>query len=126
MDQAANKAALDKFGQLLMKRVRDQTIFEWDMIIDGRAKGVTAKHVHEMLSSFDAQQLEVLHRLVPDIVDTTLHHLLWTLEQEKSVDVAVHTAEGVVPSLREVSDGLAGELYDWIPRFSQQRYERKA
>ena len=31
-----SQAALDKFGQLLMRRVRDEAITDWKMMIDGR------------------------------------------------------------------------------------------
>lgn len=106
-----------------MERVRDEAITDWDTIDTGRAKGVTAEQTRELLASFDAEQIEVLRRFIPRIVDTALHHLLWTLDQEEWVDVAVRTDRGVVPSLREVSDGLAGDFHDWVPRFSKQPYE---
>ena len=68
----------------------------------------------------DHLQIAFIEGLLPEIVETVLHHLLWTLEQVEDVNISVHLPNGVVPSLREVSDGLAGELYDWIPRFSSQ------
>lgn len=115
--------ALDHFGELLMRRVRDEVIDDWDMIINGRMRGESAQHVRAKLSAFGPHQVDVLRWLIPQIVDTTLHDLLWWLEQEKSVDVAVKTPSGVIPSIREVSDGLAGELYTdrgWIARFSRK------
>ena len=43
---------------------------------------------------------------------------------EAFAEGGLDAADGaVVPDLREVSDGLAGELYDWIPRFTKERYE---
>jgi hypothetical protein len=116
--------ALDSFGEILMKRVRDQAIQDWDAKITGYAKGVAADRVLEMLRTFDTAQLSTLHQLIPDIVDTTLGHLLLTLEQENSIGVSVNTGHQVVSNLREVSDGLEGELYDWIPKFSAQRYNK--
>jgi len=65
--------------------------------------------------------MALIERLVPKIVDTVLHHLVWTLEQVEDVDIAVHLRNGSVPSLREVIDGLAGELYDWIEWFSSRQ-----
>ncbi len=121
-----SKEALDVFGSLLMRRVRDRTISEWDKIVDGQMKGLTAEHVQEILVPFDAQQVEALHQLIPRIVDTSLHYLLWMLEQEKSVSISVRTDTEVVPNLQEISDGLAGELYGqrgWITKFSKQRYK---
>jgi hypothetical protein len=123
MAPPATKEALAHFGELLIRRVREKAILDWTKILDGRMKGETAERLRPELSRLDPGELALIERLVPQIVDTALHHLLWTLEQEESVDIAVKTSAGVVPSLREVSDGLAGELYEWIPRFSKERHE---
>lgn len=120
-----NQEALDHFGDLLAKRVRDEAISDWDMILNGQMKDAESAEIAGRLTKLnlsDSQRAFIID-LIPRVVDTTLHHLLWTLEQEDTVDVAVKTPEGVVPSLRDASDGLAGELYGWIPRFSRQRYE---
>ncbi len=120
-----SRPVLDHFGNVLARRVRDEAISDWDMILDGRMKDASSQAIRAELERLQLsnEELEFLRRLIPRIVDTTIHHLLWTLEQEESIDIAVKTAVDAVPSLREVSDGLAGELYGWIPRFSKQRYE---
>ena len=118
-DMELSEQALDHFGEILIKRVRAEAILDWTKILDGRMKGVRAERLRPELSGLDPGQMALIQRLLPQVVDTVLHHLLWTLEQEESIDVAVRTAEGLVPSLREVSDGLAGELYGWIPRFGE-------
>lgn len=118
--------ALDYFGQILMEKVRDQTITEWDRTFNGEMKGITAQKVRKALSGLNAEQIEVIRWLIPKIVDLSLHNLLWTLEQDESINVTVKTDSEKVSSIRDVSDGLAGELYTeegWIMRFSKQRYE---
>jgi glutamyl-tRNA reductase len=118
--------ALETFGSLLMTQVRDRTIREWDKMVEGQMKGMRADNVQKLLAAFDSEDREPLQLLIRKVVDATLHNLLWTLEQEKSVSIAVQTSSVLVPSLREVSDGLAGELYGkrgWIVRFSTQPYE---
>lgn len=118
------KAALELFGRLLMTKVRDKAILEWKMISDGRMKGESAPKIREILDTFSAEQREAFLLLVPQIVDTTLHHLLWTLEQQEDVMVHVRAGEQDVPDLKEVSDGLAGELYTdegWIARYSREK-----
>jgi hypothetical protein len=121
MDTNPDKEALDRFGELLVKQVRDPSVWEWREILHGRMKGVTAERLRPRLSLLNPNDRAFMEGLVPEIVDTVLHYVLWTLEQEESVDVSVKVPGGVVPSLREVSDGLAGELHDWIPRFSTER-----
>lgn len=114
---------LDYFGEVLMSKVRDEAISDWDMTIDNKMKDIVTKKVQNALSTFSKEQVDVIRWLVPQIVNTTLHHLLWTLEQEKSINVAVKTKSDSISSIREVSDGLAGELYGWLEKFSKQRYE---
>ncbi|MDF2859636.1 MAG: hypothetical protein K0Q87_5487 [Neobacillus sp.] len=61
--------------------------------------------------------------VVPKIVDTTLHHLLWTFEQNELIDINVANGDSKQISIKEISDGLAGELYTedgWISRFSDK------
>lgn len=111
--------ALDRFGTLLIKRVRAKAIQDWEKLLDGRMKGETAERLRPDLQRLDSEELALVGKLVPMIVDTALHHLLWALEQDDTVDIAVKTRGENVPSLREVSDGLAGELYRWISLFGE-------
>jgi hypothetical protein len=115
---------LEAFGLFLMQRVRDKAILDWDKNIDGRMRGATAERVRQALAECSPKEIEVLQWLVPQVVDTTLHHLLWALEQDERVKVAVETEDSVTASISEESDGLPGELYGdrgWIARFSEQR-----
>lgn len=115
--------ALDKFGRVLMTQVRDATISDWHKLVTGNMKGERAQQIRAMFTSFSSEQRNVLLSLVPEVVDTVLHHLLWTLERVDDVRLAVKTTEGEVASIREQSDGLAGELYStngWIARYSRQ------
>jgi hypothetical protein len=119
----SNKVALDRFGKLLMTKVRDEAITNWRMIVQGTLKGERASRIREVLKAVPENQQAVFLQLVPDVVDTVLHHLLWTFEQVEDVDIAVRLDDQTVPSLREASDGLAGELYSdegWIARFSKE------
>lgn len=118
-----SKAGLDKFGQLLMTEVRDETIQQWKMIADGRMKGERALRIRERLSQMTFYDQEVAMTLTPEIVDSVLHNLLAMLEQEEDLEVAIELGDRTVPSLRDASDGLCGELYSdegWIARFSKE------
>lgn len=117
------ESALDTFGQMLMSNVRDEAISDWKMIIDGRMKDESSERVRTTLASLSNAQRDAVLRLIPQVVDTVLHHLLWTLEQTENVNVSVQSNDEFVPSLREASDGLSGELYSdegWIARYSSE------
>ncbi|NQX66670.1 epimerase [Paenibacillus alba] len=119
-----SKKHLDTFGEILINKVRDVAIHNWDNIIDGNMKGQRAKEIREKLSIFNDEQIEVLKDVFPMVVDSTLHHLLRTLEQEDAIELSVEV-EQKAKRIRDISDGLAGELYTedgWIMRFSNKRY----
>jgi hypothetical protein len=119
-----SKTALDLFGRLLMAKVRDEAISDWQMMVDGRMKGDRATKIRQVLAPLSDEQRSVFLSLVPDIVDTVLHHLLWLFDQEDRIRIGVTAGNQDVPSLKDVSDGLAGELpsdQGWISRFSKER-----
>lgn len=119
-----SEEALDKFGEMLVQKVRDESITDWDMIVGGQMKSERAQQLRDKLSGLSDEQLRVFLTTVPDVVDTVMHHLMQWLEVEDDVEVAVTTSTEQIHSLRDVSDGLAGELYTekgWISRFSRIR-----
>jgi hypothetical protein len=115
-------STLDHFGEILMKEVRDEAIEQWEMLIDGRLKGATAEACRPGILAMTPDDRATLAALIPRIVDTTIHHLLWTLERREDVSVAVRAGGSGVPSIAAESDGLAGEVYGpdgWQARFSK-------
>jgi len=70
-----------------------------------------------LADSFSDEQREILHRLVPAIVDTVLHHLMWTLEEHEEVSLRM----GDGPDLRTISDGLTGDLEGWKESYTKRR-----
>lgn len=120
-----DREALDAFGKKLIEEARDLSIVHWDKFISGEMKGTYAEAVRKMLASFDKQQLETLHELIPDIVDTAISAVLRMVDQEWIDISASGIGPEAIPSIRKISDGVEGDLYDWIPRFSKQRYKGK-
>ena len=121
-----SESPLDIFGTFLMTRVRDEAIKDWDMIFDGQMKDARGQRVHNEVKQLSSEARQFLRSVVSQVVDTTLHHLLWSLDEATEIKVAVHTREAYVPDIASRSDGLAGELYTedgWIERFSTQRRE---
>jgi hypothetical protein len=115
---------LEHFARTIM-HARDASIKAWDMTVDGSMKST---HVAQRLKGFTPDQLEALRWLIPQIVDTTLHHVLWGIERDEDVDVTI-TGRGGDLSLQknvipDLAVGLHAELYGdsgWIRRFSEQR-----
>jgi hypothetical protein len=125
--------SLDHFGKFIAQRVRDSSIRHWDIVFEGKMKDEESQRLFQIFSEFGESEKEFIHQIIPMIVDTTLHHILWGLEEESlgleesegNIKVAVRTDQGTVDDIAEVSDGLAGELYTedgWIARFSKERH----
>lgn len=102
-----------------MNNIRDEAIDVWERILEGKMKDEESQKLHKMLSD---KERELVKSLMPKIADTTLHHLLWTIEQEELIEVTVKDGVQKV-NINKISDGLAGELYTedgWISRFSKK------
>jgi hypothetical protein len=119
----SSETPLLAFGQWLMTEVRDAAIIHWRMMLNGKMKGAKAEELQRLLANVGANERAALQAVVPKVVDTTLHYLLAGLEQPSNIMLGVQSPAGDVVSLRQVSDGLAGELYSkegWIARFSKE------
>jgi hypothetical protein len=64
-------------------------------------KSDESQRLHNLILS--SGQSEYLNDFIPHIVDTTLHHLLWTLEQEDLWDITLNKDSKQV-SINEISD----------------------
>lgn len=111
---------VDEFGRRLIQMVRDQTIEDWRMIVDGKMKGERAERLRSMIGDGDASRI---NELVPEIVDSALHHLLVWLEEDTNFHISAVIGDKKVSDLADESDGFAGELYTdrgWVVRFSKK------
>lgn len=114
--------ALDEFGRRLVREVRDETISDWEMILSGKMKGERAERIRLLISRYATAERGALMPIIPEIVDSVLHHLLRWLEEDDELQVSCAFGEEVIDNLAEESDGLPGELYSdagWIARFSK-------
>ncbi len=108
---------LDEFGKILIKEVRDNVINAMNERIDGERKGITAQLIQKKIAILNNEQIEILKWLIPEIVDFSLDSMLFMFEGHPDLQLVF---QGV--DLKEVSDGLSGELYTedgWIQKFSK-------
>ena len=90
-------------------------------MVNGTMKGVTAQKVNQLSSFFSRDQINALYKIVLISIDYSLGNLLTMVEQN---DEIVVLCDG--ENIKELSDGLSGELYTedgWIERFSQIKSE---
>ncbi|AIQ54615.1 hypothetical protein [Paenibacillus sp. FSL R7-0331] len=124
------KEKLDMFGELVINQVRDSTIEQWEKMLTGQLKSKRAVNVYEEAKSkLDGPALEMVMGLVNQIVDSTLHNFLELFEQEEKIKLLFMGSGSKEDTgeveIKEISDGLAGELYTedgWILKYSQKPY----
>lgn len=67
--------------------------------------------------SLSSDDIEIVIWLIPEIVDVSLHNMLFMIEENDDIELLFENE-----NLKEISDGLAGELYTedgWIDKFSK-------
>ncbi|EFM08674.1 conserved hypothetical protein [Paenibacillus curdlanolyticus YK9] len=120
-----NKAIIDHLGQVLISGVRDASIELWEQMFEGKIKSAGAKLLYnKLVDNFDQPQREKILAILSQVVDTTIHNFLWTIEQADDIDLVLKKEQENL-SVKSLSDGLTGELYTedgWILRFSKKAY----
>ena len=109
---------LDVLGKTLMKEVRDRTIREFDLKMDGTMRDEDSRLFFEKYSRLDDKSKDFINKMVPEIVDLCLHNLLCVPEEYPEIVISINGKD-----VCDLSDGLAGELYTedgWIAKFSTQ------
>lgn len=117
---------LDQFGKIFIKQVRDHTIADWDAYLDGIRKSPAGPMVNAAIAKMSESEREAISVVLPGIVDTVLHNVLFLVESEERIKLTISTDDDESVSLAEISDGLAGELPSkngWIAKFSSERHQ---
>lgn len=112
---------LEQFGQLLIQKVRDETITQMEMIISGKMKSKQALLIHDLIKDFTSLEAEKLIKIIVESIDRSLHQMLFVVENNEQFDI-FFCEENRRISMSELSDGLSGELYGekgWISKFSK-------
>jgi hypothetical protein len=122
-----SREALERFAELIMTRVRDAAIEQWQLFLDGRMKGPSGTRVRRQLEGLSQEQIAMIRdKLMPDIIDTSLHYLFWLLDGFDHVVVQFDDGPGPHGDIIDRDDSLQNRLYGdagWIRRFSRQPYD---
>ncbi len=115
------KEVLNEFGKILIHEVRDTVYRHFLKVIEGEMKSPSSIKIQKNLSDISPEQLELVKDTIRSTLDSSLHYFLWMIEQEDNFDlVAIKDNNSV--SLREISDGLSGELHGengWVAKYSK-------
>lgn len=113
---------LDDFGSELMLEARDEAVAVLDRLVEGRDESDRGRRMSSLLGELSAREVEACRALALEAVDITLHYVLWMFERSDRFDIVDRRPQEQPVSVRDLSDGLSGELYTedgWIARFSR-------
>lgn len=111
---------LNEFGETFIEDVRDRTISDIDMVVDGKYFTEQDLDIAKKFSALDGKSQEFIRMIIPNIVDTCLFNFLNMFEEHEEIELKMSGQ-----NLNQISDGLAGELYTedgWIQKYTKQRY----
>lgn len=108
------------FGENLIKSARDKTIEESIKTINGQIKDKMSLSISEKLKEISQEEKEVLEDLIIDSIDGALNNFLWMIEQHEEFDLIAYENNKNI-SLRETSDGLSVDYWNFVDEFSQYK-----
>lgn len=120
-----DKELLDIFGQKIINSVRDQAIFEFEAMVQGKMKSENMVKLNNELKTFDKNQIEILKKVVLTTIDSVIYNTLNMLEQnEENIRLLVSQDGKNEKNIVDISDGLSGELFTkkgWVEKFSKYK-----
>ncbi|MCO6519406.1 hypothetical protein [Snodgrassella sp.] len=120
-----DKELLDIFGQKIISSVRDQAIFEFEAMVQGKMKSENMVKLNNELETFDKNQIEILKKVVLTTIDNVIYNTLNMLEQnEENIRLLVSQDGKNEKNIVDISDGLSGELFTkkgWVEKFSKYK-----
>ena len=119
---------LDKFGELLMKEVRDLTTEHYLMIKSGKMKSAIAQSIYANIQRLNEEDKSILDSVAGELIDRTISNFLRMLENSEEFTIAIEEDVPADSNIVELSDGLAGELFTedgWYANYSQNLLNRK-
>ena len=111
---------LDEFGKFIITNMRDKQIDNVNGLLKGKWRAKNVKNLQKQLSKFNRDEKKVISDLVEDILNSTMHDLLFAIQESNDLDTGLKVMMND-KNVAELSDGLQGEICGdegWIRRFS--------
>lgn len=112
---------LSKLGEMLIHSLRDKSIEQHDMLLNGQLRGKHIQNLQARVAALSIEQRALLREVVIDALDVALHDVLLAFQDAHDRSLGI---EMVVDgkSAAELSGMLQGEPLGpegWINRFSR-------
>jgi hypothetical protein len=118
-----NKPVLAEFGHSLVDRAYDRTAWYLEHVFSGHMKGSRQRELANLYQSLDERSQDVVRQFATEAMTAMLADTL-NLFEEREIGIAYTSRDGQLVDIREISDGLVGELFTdlgWIAQFSKYK-----
>jgi hypothetical protein len=113
--------SLDKFGQFVMRNLRDRGIEQHVKLQAGEWRAPAIQELQAAVAGLPEDTKRLLLRCIVDTIDTATHDFLFALQDSHDRQLGIEAlVDGT--NVAEISDGLQGEPYGnkgWIERYSE-------
>ena len=119
--EKTERAALDEFGKLMIREVRDDCFEFLQRLIAGKMADQRSKEMFRELQTLKVDDIKIVRKLIAQAVDASIVRFLNFLDVHE-IEVVFADNKGKKRDVRSLSDGLAGELYSeagWVTQFSK-------
>jgi len=120
MKKNMQQELLNLFGAALMEEVRDDMVDSKLRAIKGEMKSKISISIAQRLKELSAEQLSAVEDLIITSVDGALNNFLWMIEQHEEFDL-VAIKDGQTYSLRDASDGLSVDYWNFVESYSNYK-----
>ena len=111
--------AVDKFGKIVVNKLRDAAIADYDGLASQRWKAPALQQLQADLAALSPDQRAVVRRCVILAIDAGMHDFLFSIVEHHDFDNSILVlVDG--HDVAELSDGLHGEQFTedgWIAKF---------
>ncbi|WP_088341940.1 DUF6547 family protein [Robiginitalea sediminis] len=114
---------LDKFGKLVVEKLRDKQIDAFQGLIKGKWRDKKSKELHAKLSKFTLNQKQVVADVLEEALENAMHDFLFAIQESNDLDDGLKVYMNG-KNVAELSDGLHGEIFGeegWVHRFSRHK-----
>lgn len=112
---------LDKFGEFIVKNMRDKGIDNYNKLVNGTYNAPELKELQDNLKQFNESQLSVIKQCVIDSIDTAIHDFLFAVQESTDLEEGIEILVDKT-NIAKLSDGLNGELFSeegWYAKYSK-------
>ena len=80
---------LSYLGETLINEVRDRTIRGFDMRITAKMWDESSQKLFEQVQKMNNEERQLIEKMIPQIVDLSIHNMLCMVEEHEDIDVQV-------------------------------------